>query len=54
MKDLNAHFEKLYIKWKNHMNGLKRTLKIDDDANLIDEVVNAINGIQILRLFSWK
>lgn len=40
-------FVKLYRRWKYHINGLKRSIKSNDADDLIDEIVNAINTIQV-------
>lgn len=45
-QDLNVNFAKLYRRWKYHVNGLKRSIKNNDAADLIGEVVNIINTIQ--------
>lgn len=45
-QDLNMNFAKLYRRWKYHINGLKRSIKNNDAADLIGEVVNIINTIQ--------
>lgn len=47
VKDLNVNFVKMYRRWKYHINGLKRSIKNNDAADLIDEAVNAINTIQV-------
>ncbi|KAG1929293.1 hypothetical protein F2P79_023066 [Pimephales promelas] len=46
-KDLNASFVKMYRRWKYHINGLKRSIKNNDADDLIDEIINAINTIQV-------
>ncbi len=47
LKDLNVSFVKMYRRWKYHINGLKRSIKNNDADDLIDEIVNAINTIQV-------
>ncbi|XP_035530714.1 uncharacterized protein LOC118337722 [Morone saxatilis] len=47
LKNLNASFVKMYRRWKYHINGLKRSIKNNDADDLIDEIVNAINTIQV-------
>lgn len=46
-KDLNVSFVRMYRRWKYHINGLKRSIKNNDADDLIDEIVNAINTIQV-------
>lgn len=43
---LNLSLSKMYRRWKYHINGLKRSIKNNDAADLIDVIVNAINTIQ--------
>lgn len=46
-KDLNVSFVRMYRRWKYHINGLKRSIKNNYADDLIDEIVNAINTIQV-------
>ncbi|XP_048829625.1 uncharacterized protein LOC125706829 [Brienomyrus brachyistius] len=46
LNDLKRDFERMYGRWKYHVNGLKRSIKNNDDADLINEVANMINTIQ--------
>ncbi|KAG1929509.1 hypothetical protein F2P79_022940 [Pimephales promelas] len=46
LKDLERSFDQKYKRWKYHINGLKRAIKNNDDAELICEVVSTINTIQ--------
>ena len=46
LKNLNVSLVKMYRRWKHHINGLKRSIK-NNDADLIDEIANAINTIQV-------
>ncbi|KAG1925572.1 hypothetical protein F2P79_025451 [Pimephales promelas] len=46
LKDLETSFDQKYKRWKYHINGLKRAIKNNDDAELICEVVSTINTIQ--------
>ncbi|XP_026094281.1 uncharacterized protein LOC113066585 [Carassius auratus] len=46
LNDLRRSFEQKYRRWKYHINGLKRAIKNNDDAELICEVVSTINATQ--------
>ncbi|XP_026063117.1 uncharacterized protein LOC113046489 [Carassius auratus] len=46
LNDLKRSFEQKYRRWKYHINGLKRAIKNNDDAELICEVVSTINATQ--------
>lgn len=47
LNELNVKFVKMYRRWKYHMDGLKRSIKKSDAADLIDDVISAINIIQV-------
>ncbi len=44
LNNLKRSFEQKYRRWKYHVNGLKRAMKNNDDADLIFEVVNAMQS----------
>ncbi len=45
LNNLKKSFEQKYRRWKYHVNGLKRVMKNNDDADLIFEVVSISNAI---------
>lgn len=46
LNNLKRSFEQKYRRWKYHINGLKRAIKNNDDADLIFDVMSTVNVIQ--------
>lgn len=43
LKDLLKTFDRMYKRWKYHINGLKRAIKGQEDSDFIVEIIAAIN-----------
>lgn len=46
LNDLKRAFERMYKRWKYHINGLKRSIKHKEDPEFINEIVTAVNAHQ--------
>lgn len=46
LKDLKANFKRAYERWKHNLNGLKKSIKYNDDSDLM-ETMSRINSAQV-------
>lgn len=46
LKDLKANFKRTYERWKHNLNGLKKSIKYNDDSDLM-ETMSRINTAQV-------
>lgn len=47
LADLRKTFERMYKRWKYHINGLKRAIKHREDSEFVSEIFTAVNGHQV-------